>query len=235
MNLWIVDDDFYFSAKLKEAILASSILSPDQKKIEIFHRPGDFFERLKKTTKEPLKRPHLVFLDIQMPGQDGLEVYCELLGLNDPVIPALYFCSSMSYGVVCDFFSEKQMETPPFVRKSEVFAKLDSILARFAPEEELAGRVPVSLPVRKNRLKLNDLLEEIRKHYYGGQVGENLASLLDSLAETALALGLKDLSELTQELIAKSTDKKPLTPMRLRRELKDLLTLGDKVLKLYAK
>ena len=231
-NIWIVDDDISFSARLKEAIQASPILASDQKKIEIFHRPGHFLERLSKTVKEPQKRPHLVFLDIQMPGQNGLDVYCEIKQSNDPVLGALHFCSSMSYGVVQDFFIEKGMEVPPFVQKREVLGKLDLILARYVPEGEPV-KVQVQWPVKQAADHLRAGFEKLKDLYYGAGLkgGENLAPLLQPLQEFAMSCGAKDLTARLQDLISQVEAKKPLLPMKLRREVKDLLTLGDKVLK----
>ncbi|MDO8520130.1 MAG: response regulator [Deltaproteobacteria bacterium] len=227
-NVWIVDDDISFAVRLKELILASPVTSAPQKKIELFHRPGHFLARLKEVAREAAKKPHLVFLDIQMPDQDGLEVYCTLLTEENPVTSVIHFCSSMSYGLVSDFFAQKGQSPPPFIQKRDVAGRLESILARYAPEGEFSP-APVLFAERRKQTALSDLLKRLKNHYYGEPGGEEpVASLLESFKAGADQLGLKDLSEAAKEALLQE---KQGSPGRKRRGLKDLLTLGDKMLK----
>lgn len=249
MNIWIVDDDVSFAYDLKKELKSKKRRLDEKKKeikVEVFSKISLFLETLKKKKKEPAKFPHLVFLDAQLPDQNGLEVYLKLVQEEDPVAEVVHFCSSMSYGLFQRFFEGRGVDVPPFVQKSHVKDELDGLLDEYLDKKEKKGvedfKVDISLPMPIARpliQKLDGVIKNMMDVYYSSGMAENVVPSMkgdiEQVSELVKKLNLTKLEKRAERLLGLFQQKTAAGKMRLRKEIKDLLSDAEKILEILKK
>lgn len=236
MNIWIVDDDIFFAATLKESILSRSRYGRCRIKVMLHYSAEDFVEALGNAGKDRSKQPDLIFLDVNLPGKDGLSTYLDMVEKDDPVRHAVIFCSSVGFGRFENYFLERGMSVPPFVGKSRIDSELDSILSACMPEEPekkgFASDMPLPL-ARQAAFRLKNHLDRMREIYYSAGFEDKSGRFLSELygfEKESVSLDLNDLARKAAYLIELLEQKRPAGTMRIKKEMRDLFRMADKVM-----
>jgi hypothetical protein len=229
--IWILDADISFSVGLKQKI-RDIIKKPRTKlKIEIFHGVTDFLEQAELVAKKKKSQPNLVFLDSHLGEETTLELVAspELMAIKDKFI----FCSSMSFGLFEKYFEDQEVEIPLFMQKQRLDLELEKALRNClddATKPKLRGKPRQQL----NDSRLKAMLEKQRDLYYeGGLAGKTIKEFLSNLgpiASLAKTLGQASIAEQALALAGFMHSKPPPGAMRLKREIKEFLSLAEKTL-----
>jgi len=222
MDIWIVDDDISFAFGLKQKILRSLVfteLAQPGSKVLVLRSVHDFWEEHAKQVKDAHLTPCLVFLEVYLPDESGLNLY---MGIKEKF---------SSFGRYEAFFEEQDEVPPPFYEKNFLEKKIDEVLRNILkkPEGEIS-LMPYSI-LKKNGEALEMSLEELKKNFYSGQFlsqsAEQMAVLIESLLKQAQALGLTLIGEQIGDLLSLLTRKRMPGVMRLKKEIRDLLALKE--------
>lgn len=227
MLVWIVDDDVSFAYGFRDDLAA------DDRKIEVFLDVESFLDGARKIKKEKQPLPDVVFMDVEMPGKKGTDLYFDLKAGRDPLAEKFYFCSAISYGRFEEIFLSRGMQPPPFVQKSRLSQEAEEILQGCRPKEELKQERPAfAHPMARKKMKeLEALKERMVDLYYKGAFGEGEVKAFIQMAEKigalAGALSIPGISAAALGLTV-ALAKPEIGMARVKKEARDFVKLLEK-------
>lgn len=226
MIIWIVDDDVGFAYRFKNRLKAPN------RRLEVFTDADSFLKKTEKLKKEKLPPPDIVFMDVEMPGRGGIDLYLEFLNRNDPLTAKFYFCSAMSYGRFSSFFESQNLKPPPFVQKSRLEDEWEAIIGLYRPEDQKTETAAPAHPLVRRSLKEYDgLKKELGDLYYQGAFGSAeipvFVSLVEKIGAVSRSLNRGPVVEAAGSIV-EILKKSGLGSMRVKKEIRDFMAMLEK-------
>lgn len=234
MDIWIVDDNISFAFGLKQQILKSLIfteLACPGSQVLVLRSAHDFWKEHAKQVKDSNLAPCLVFLEVYLPDENGLNLYMDIKEKYPPFSEKIIFYSALAHGRYEAFFAGEDEVAPPFYEKNFLEKKLDEILRGILKKTKgKTSPVPYSI-LKKNGEILEMALDDLKKNFYEGkffsQSAQQMASFIEGITKHAQNFGLALIEKQAGDLLSLLTRKRMPGVMRLKKEIRDLLALKE--------
>lgn len=219
MIVWIVDSDPSDSYRLKKEIKSPKVT------VEVYDTAAAFLEALAESKKDKSKLPQLIFLEVNLPDNSGVEVYLNFFSENNPIADKIVFVSNVSYGRFELCFQEKHIKIPPFIQKNKILEEAKKILPQYDKKNEKPHLSrEITLALRDLELLLKGMNERYYEAQYTKAPQKLWADCSELLKVTRKFKWIKIVS-LLEKLIALK-EKIPL--VRALKECKEIILLCEK-------
>lgn len=221
-TIWIVDPDVSFALKAKK------FLQQDDRKVEVFFEIPPFREALQKSKRDKESRPHLIFMEVNLPGEEAFDLFEEVVSAYSFLSGKICFLSHVSFGMFEKEIGERELETPLFLSKSRFEKDVEEIIGSLQEKKEEVP--PADFRSNRARKEFKKIVEALNDFYYEGSktkgVADPVEEKLDGLLAQCRLLNLLELVEKGER--AKNLYVRGKGGLRAKRELKDFLALCEK-------
>lgn len=229
MKIWIADADITAALKLKKYLISDPFLKIKAPKFDLFYQFTDYQAALDSFQKDQYVRPQVIFYDPLTLNDEPLRGFVELEGLEPPYVGDFIVLTRMGFGRFQDICHRIGVTPPLFIAKSHFeskWPKIADLVAGNPPE-----RKPATPQSRRREARLKLVLREFEDYYYA-QAQFDLNRVRDffvRLSSDADVAGVKELQGQAIKILQLLQQNRPPGVMRLRKEMKDYLTLAHKL------
>lgn len=222
MKIWILDPDVSF------ALHAKQFLQKKDRKIEVFFEIVPFREALQKSKRDKESRPDLIFIEVNLQGEEGYDLFEEILNSCSFLSGKICFLSHVGFGTFKKEVERRGINEPLFLSKNRFEKDVEKIIETLQEKKEEV----ISPDFRSGRARqeFKKIVAALNDFYYEGSktkgVSDPVEDKLDGLLAQARFLNLLALVEKGERV--KSIYAKGKGGMRGKRELKDFLVLCEK-------
>lgn len=202
--------------------------------IELLYDASSFLDLVQKTKKEKRQPPQVIFMDIDLQGGNGFDLFQFLVREHPLWAKGVCFWTNVSYGT----YEKQRKEIPSlaafFLPKNRVDLDLKKIVPQFEKSGEPKDHKPsLSFLERRHFLQFEADLKGLTDLYYeGGADKKGAESFLNRLISSAEALQWTLIACGGKKLLALMGVATPAN-LKLKKEFKELLALCEKEMKKY--